>query len=142
MKHLRLSALLVLATTLLATACSKEEVAPAFPEEQIVGTWRIPLNLPSDIFSAAGQRLFFTEDHTANFNGHVFGTWVIDGRNIICSNYTIANGSREVDVMKFTINGLNDSVMIAEIQYTHSLDNYIDQTCDLSGIYTKIKPTN
>lgn len=143
MKHFKTTALLlVLSTCLLTVACSKEEVKPAFPETQVVGTWRIPLNLPSDVFSSAGQRLIFSDDHTVNFSGHLFEKWIIDGRDIICSNYVIANGSREVDVMKFTINGLNDSVMIAEIMYTHSIDNHIDKTCDLSGIYTRIKEDN
>jgi hypothetical protein len=140
MKHLTTTALLLfLATTLLA-ACSKEE--PAFAEKKIIGTWRIPLNLPSEVLNAAGQKVIFSEDHTASYNNHLFSSWIIEGKDIICSNYTIANGSRDVDVLKFTVTNLNDSVMTATAYYTHTLNNNVVEEGDLSGIYTRIKDNN
>ena len=141
MKHLKTTALLLLMATALMAACSKEE-GPAFAEKKIVGTWRIPLNLPSEVLNAAGQKVIFNEDHTAIYNNHLFSTWKIEGMDIICSNYTVANGSRDVDVMKFTVNSLNDSVMIANVQYTHTLDNYVVEEGDLTGTYTRVKENN
>ena len=141
MKHLKTTALLLLMATALMAACSKEE-GPAFAEKKIVGTWRIPLNLPSEVLNAAGQKVIFTEDHTAIYNNHLFSTWKIEGMDIICSNYTVANGSRDVDVMKFTVNSINDSVMIANVQYTHTLDNYVLEEGDLTGTYTRVKENN
>lgn len=141
MKHLKTTALLLLMATALMAACSKEE-GPAFAEKKIVGTWRIPLNLPSEVLNAAGQKVIFNEDHTAIYNNHLFSTWKIEGMDIICSNYTVANGSRDVDVMKFTVTSLNDSVMIANVQYTHTLDNYVLEEGDLTGMYTRIKENN
>lgn len=141
MKHLKTTALLLLMATALLAACSKEE-GPAFAEKKIIGTWRIPLNLPSEVLNAAGQKVIFNEDHTAIYNNHLFSTWKIEGMDIICSNYTVANGSRDVDVMKFTVNSLNDSVMIANVQYTHTLDNYVLEEGDLTGMYTRIKENN
>jgi hypothetical protein len=141
MKHLKTTALLLLMATALMAACSKEE-GPAFAEKKIIGTWRIPLNLPSEVLNAAGQKVIFNEDHTAIYNNHLFSTWKIEGMDIICSNYTVANGSRDVDVMKFTVNSLNDSVMIANVQYTHTLDNYVLEEGDLTGMYTRIKENN
>lgn len=141
MKHLKTTALLLLMATALMAACSKEE-GPAFAEKKIVGTWRIPLNLPSEVLNAAGQKVIFTEDHTAIYNNHLFSTWKIEGMDIICSNYTVANGSRDVDVMKFTVNSINDSVMIANVQYTHTLDNYVVEEGDLTGTYTRVKENN
>lgn len=141
MKHLKTTALLLLMATALMAACSKEE-GPAFAEKKIIGTWRIPLNLPSEVLNAAGQKVIFNEDHTAIYNNHLFSTWKIEGMDIICSNYTVANGSRDVDVMKFTVNSLNDSVMIANVQYTHTLDNYVVEEGDLTGMYTRIKENN
>lgn len=141
MKHLKTTALLLLMATALLAACSKEE-GPAFAEKKIIGTWRIPLNLPSEVLNAAGQKVIFNEDHTAIYNNHLFSTWKIEGMDIICSNYTVANGSRDVDVMKFTVNSLNDSVMIANVQYTHTLDNYVVEEGDLTGMYTRIKENN
>lgn len=141
MKHLKTTALLLLMATALMAACSKEE-GPAFAEKKIIGTWRIPLNLPSEVLNAAGQKVIFTEDHTAIYNNHLFSTWKIEGKDIICSNYTVANGSRDVDVMKFTVTSLNDSVMIANVQYTHTLDNYVVEEGDLTGMYTRIKENN
>lgn len=141
MKHLKTTALLLLMATALMAACSKEE-GPAFAEKKIVGTWRIPLNLPSEVLNAAGQKVIFNEDHTAIYNNHLFSTWKIEGMDIICSNYTVANGSRDVDVMKFTVNSINDSVMIANVQYTHTLDNYVLEEGDLTGTYTRIKENN
>jgi hypothetical protein len=141
MKHLKTTALLLLMATALMAACSKEE-GPAFAEKKIIGTWRIPLNLPSEVLNAAGQKVIFNEDHTAIYNNHLFSTWKIEGMDIICSNYTVANGSRDVDVMKFTVNSINDSVMIANVQYTHTLDNYVLEEGDLTGMYTRIKENN
>lgn len=141
MKHLKTTALLLLMATALMAACSKEE-GPAFAEKKLIGTWRIPLNLPSEVLNAAGQKVIFNEDHTAIYNNHLFSTWKIEGMDIICSNYTVANGSRDVDVMKFTVNSLNDSVMIANVQYTHTLDNYVVEEGDLTGMYTRIKENN
>ena len=141
MKHLKTTALLLLMATALMAACSKEE-GPAFAEKKIIGTWRIPLNLPSEVLNAAGQKVIFNEDHTAIYNNHLFSIWKIEGMDIICSNYTVANGSRDVDVMKFTVNSLNDSVMIANVQYTHTLDNYVVEEGDLTGMYTRIKENN
>lgn len=141
MKHLKTTALLLLMATALMAACSKEE-GPAFAEKKIIGTWRIPLNLPSEVLNAAGQKVIFNEDHTAIYNNHLFSTWKIEGMDIICSNYTVANGSRDVDVMMFTVNSLNDSVMIANVQYTHTLDNYVLEEGDLTGMYTRIKENN
>lgn len=141
MKHLKTTALLLLMATALMAACSKEE-GPAFAEKKIIGTWRIPLNLPSEVLNAAGQKVIFNEDHTAIYNNHLFSTWKIEGMDIICSNYTVANGSRDVDVMKFTVNSLNDSVMIANVQYTHTLDNYVVEEGDLTGTYTRVKENN
>ena len=141
MKHLKTTALLLLMATALMAACSKEE-GPAFAEKKIIGTWRIPLNLPSEVLNAAGQKVIFNEDHTAIYNNHLFSTWKIEGMDIICSNYTVANGSRDVDVMKFTVNSINDSVMIANVQYTHTLDNYVVEEGDLTGMYTRIKENN
>ncbi len=141
MKHLKTTALLLLMATALMAACSKEE-GPAFAEKKIIGTWRIPLNLPSEVLNAAGQKVIFTEDHTAIYNNHLFSTWKIEGMDIICSNYTVANGSRDVDVMKFTVNSINDSVMIANVQYTHTLDNYVVEEGDLTGTYTRVKENN
>lgn len=141
MKHLKTTALLLLMATALMAACSKEE-GPAFAEKKIVGTWRIPLNLPSEVLNAAGQKVIFNEDHTAIYNNHLFSTWKIEGMDIICSNYTVANGSRDVDVMKFTVNSINDSVMIANVQYTHTLDNYVVEEGDLTGTYTRVKENN
>ena len=141
MKHLKTTALLLLLATALMAACSKEE-GPAFAEKKIVGTWRIPLNLPSEVLNAAGQKVIFNEDHTAIYNNHLFSTWKIEGMDIICSNYTVANGSRDVDVMKFSVTSLNDSVMIANVQYTHTLDNYVLEEGDLTGMYTRIKENN
>jgi hypothetical protein len=141
MKHLKTPALLLLMATALMAACSKEE-GPAFAEKKIIGTWRIPLNLPSEVLNAAGQKVIFNEDHTAIYNNHLFSTWKIEGMDIICSNYTVANGSRDVDVMKFTVTSLNDSVMIANVQYTHTLDNYVLEEGDLTGMYTRIKENN
>ena len=141
MKHLKTTALLLLMATALMAACSKEE-GPAFAEKKIIGTWRIPLNLPSEVLNAAGQKVIFNEDHTAIYNNHLFSTWKIEGMDIICSNYTVANGSRDVDVMKFTVNSINDSVMIANVQYTHTLDNYVVEEGDLTGTYTRIKENN
>lgn len=141
MKHLKTTALLLLMATALMAACSKEE-GPAFAEKKIVGIWRIPLNLPSEVLNAAGQKVIFNEDHTASYNNHLFSTWKIEGMDIICSNYTVANGSRDVDVMKFTVNSINDSVMIANVQYTHTLDNYVLEEGDLTGMYTRIKENN
>lgn len=141
MKHLKTTALLFLMATALMAACSKEE-GPAFAEKKIVGTWRIPLNLPSEVLNAAGQKVIFNEDHTAIYNNHLFSTWKIEGMDIICSNYTVANGSRDVDVMKFTVNSINDSVMIANVQYTHTLDNYVVEEGDLTGTYTRVKENN
>ena len=141
MKHLKTTALLLLMATALLAACSKEE-GPAFAEKKIVGTWRIPLNLPSEVLNAAGQKVIFNEDHTAIYNNHLFSTWKIEGMDIICSNYTVANGSRDVDVMKFTVNSINDSVMIANVQYTHTLDNYVVEEGDLTGTYTRVKENN
>lgn len=141
MKHLKTTALLLLMATALMAACSKEE-GPAFAEKKIIGTWRIPLNLPSEVLNAAGQKVIFNEDHTAIYNNHLFSTWKIEGMDIICSNYTVANGSRDVDVMKFTVNSLNDSVMIANVQYTHTLDNYVLEEGDLTGTYTRVKENN
>ena len=141
MKHLKTTALLLLMATALMAACSKEE-GPAFAEKKIIGTWRIPLNLPSEVLNAAGQKVIFNEDHTATYNNHLFSTWKIEGMDIICSNYTVANGSRDVDVMKFTVNSINDSVMIANVQYTHTLDNYVVEEGDLTGMYTRIKENN
>lgn len=141
MKHLKTTALLLLMATALMAACSKEE-GPAFAEKKLIGTWRIPLNLPSEVLNAAGQKVIFNEDHTAIYNNHLFSTWKIEGMDIICSNYTVANGSRDVDVMKFTVNSLNDSVMIANVQYTHTLDNYVLEEGDLTGMYTRIKENN
>jgi len=142
MKHFKITALLlVLASSLLTVACSKE-VEPSFSESQIVGVWRIPLTIPADVFSAAGQKLIFTEDHIASYNGHLFASWKIEGRDIICTNYNTDNGSRELDMMKLTVNSLDDSIMIAEVQYSHSVDNYIDLKGDFSGIYTRIKENN
>ena len=141
MKHLKTTALLLLMATALMAACSKEE-GPAFAEKKIIGTWRIPLNMPSEVLNAAGQKVIFNEDHTAIYNNHLFSTWKIEGMDIICSNYTVANGSRDVDVMKFTVNSLNDSVMIANVQYTHTLDNYVVEEGDLTGMYTRIKENN
>lgn len=141
MKHLKTTTLLLLMATALLAACSKEE-GPAFAEKKIIGTWRIPLNLPSEVLNAAGQKVIFNEDHTAIYNNHLFSTWKIEGMDIICSNYTVANGSRDVDVMKFTVNSLNDSVMIANVQYTHTLDNYVLEEGDLTGMYTRIKENN
>ena len=141
MKHLKTTALLLLMATALMAACSKEE-GPAFAEKKLIGTWRIPLNLPSEVLNAAGQKVIFNEDHTAIYNNHLFSIWKIEGMDIICSNYTVANGSRDVDVMKFTVNSLNDSVMIANVQYTHTLDNYVVEEGDLTGMYTRIKENN
>lgn len=141
MKHLKTTALLLLMATALLAACSKEE-GPAFAEKKIIGTWRIPLNLPSEVLNAAGQKVIFNEDHTAIYNNHLFSTWKIEGMDIICSNYTVANGSRDVDVMKFTVNSINDSVMIANVQYTHTLDNYVLEEGDLTGMYTRVKENN
>jgi hypothetical protein len=141
MKHLKTTALLLLMATALMAACSKEE-GPAFAEKKIIGTWRIPLNLPSEVLNAAGQKVIFNEDHTAIYNNHLFSTWKIEGMDIICSNYTVANGSRDVDVMKFSVTSLNDSVMIANVQYTHTLDNYVLEEGDLTGMYTRIKENN
>lgn len=141
MKHLKTTALLLLMATALMAACSKEE-GPAFAEKKLIGTWRIPLNLPSEVLNAAGQKVIFNEDHTAIYNNHLFSTWKIEGMDIICSNYTVANGSRDVDVMKFTVNSINDSVMIANVQYTHTLDNYVLEEGDLTGMYTRIKENN
>ena len=141
MKHLKTTTLLLLMATALLAACSKEE-GPAFAEKKIIGTWRIPLNLPSEVLNAAGQKVIFNEDHTAIYNNHLFSTWKIEGMDIICSNYTVANGSRDVDVMKFTVNSINDSVMIANVQYTHTLDNYVVEEGDLTGMYTRIKENN
>lgn len=141
MKHLKTTALLLLMATALMAACSKEE-GPAFAEKKLIGTWRIPLNLPSEVLNAAGQKVIFNEDHTAIYNNHLFSTWKIEGMDIICSNYTVANGSRDVDVMKFTVNSINDSVMIANVQYTHTLDNYVVEEGDLTGMYTRIKENN
>lgn len=141
MKHLKTTALLLLMATALMAACSKEE-GPAFAEKKIIGTWRIPLNLPSEVLNAAGQKVIFNEDHTAIYNNHLFSTWKIEGMDIICSNYTVANGSRDVDVMKFTVNSINDSVMIANVQYTHTLDNYVVEEGDLTGTYTRVKENN
>ena len=141
MKHLKTTSLLLLMATALMAACSKEE-GPAFAEKKIIGTWRIPLNLPSEVLNAAGQKVIFNEDHTAIYNNHLFSTWKIEGMDIICSNYTVANGSRDVDVMKFTVNSLNDSVMIANVQYTHTLDNYVLEEGDLTGTYTRVKENN
>lgn len=141
MKHLKTTALLFLMATALMAACSKEE-GPAFAEKKIIGTWRIPLNLPSEVLNAAGQKVIFNEDHTAIYNNHLFSTWKIEGMDIICSNYTVANGSRDVDVMKFTVNSINDSVMIANVQYTHTLDNYVVEEGDLTGTYTRVKENN
>lgn len=141
MKHLKTTALLLLMATALMAACSKEE-GPAFAEKKIIGTWRIPLNLPSEVLNAAGQKVIFNEDHTAIYNNHLFSTWKIEGMDIICSNYTVANGSRDVDVMKFTVNSINDSVMIANVQYTHTLDNYVLEEGDLTGMYTRVKENN
>ena len=45
-------------------------------------------------------------------------------------------------MMKLTVNSLDDSIMIAEVQYSHSVDNYIDLKGDFSGIYTRIKENN
>jgi hypothetical protein len=140
MKHLTTTALLLLLATTLLAACSKEE--PAFAEKKIIGTWRIPLNLPSEVLNAAGQKVIFSEDHTASYNNHLFSSWIIEGKDIICSNYTIANGSRDVDVLKFTVTNLNDSVMTATAYYTHTLNNYVVEEGDLSGIYTRIKDNN
>lgn len=141
MKHLKTTALLLLMATALMAACSKEE-GPAFAEKKLIGTWRIPLNLPSEVLNAAGQKVIFNEDHTAIYNNHLFSTWKIEGMDIICSNYTVANGSRDVDVMKFTVNSINDSVMIANVQYTHTLDNYVVEEGDLTGTYTRVKENN
>ena len=141
MKHLKTTALLLLMATALMAACSKEE-GPAFAEKKIIGTWRIPLNLPSEVLNAAGQKVIFNEDHTAIYNNHLFSIWKIEGMDIICSNYTVANGSRDVDVMKFSVTSLNDSVMIANVQYTHTLDNYVVEEGDLTGMYTRIKENN
>ena len=141
MKHLKTTALLLLMATALLAACSKEE-GPAFAEKKLIGTWRIPLNLPSEVLNAAGQKVIFNEDHTAIYNNHLFSTWKIEGMDIICSNYTVANGSRDVDVMKFTVNSINDSVMIANVQYTHTLDNYVVEEGDLTGTYTRVKENN
>ena len=141
MKHLKTTALLLLMATALMAACSKEE-GPAFAEKKLIGTWRIPLNLPSEVLNAAGQKVIFNEDHTAIYNNHLFSTWKIEGMDIICSNYTVANGSRDVDVMKFSVTSLNDSVMIANVQYTHTLDNYVLEEGDLTGMYTRIKENN
>ena len=141
MKHLKTTTLLLLMATALLAACSKEE-GPAFAEKKLIGTWRIPLNLPSEVLNAAGQKVIFNEDHTAIYNNHLFSSWKIEGMDIICSNYTVANGSRDVDVMKFTVNSLNDSVMIANVQYTHTLDNYVLEEGDLTGMYTRIKENN
>ena len=141
MKHLKTTALLLLMATALMAACSKEE-GPAFAEKKIIGTWRIPLNLPSEVLNAAGQKVIFNEDHTAIYNNHLFSIWKIEGMDIICSNYTVTNGSRDVDVMKFTVNSINDSVMIANVQYTHTLDNYVVEEGDLTGMYTRIKENN
>lgn len=141
MKHLKTTALLLLMATALMAACSKEE-GPAFAEKKIIGTWRIPLNLPSEVLNAAGQKVIFNEDHTATYNNHLFSSWKIEGMDIICSNYAVANGSRDVDVMKFTVNSLNDSVMIANVQYTHTLDNYVVEEGDLTGTYTRVKENN
>lgn len=141
MKHLKTTALLLLMATALMAACSKEE-GPAFAEKKLIGTWRIPLNLPSEVLNAAGQKVIFNEDHTAIYNNHLFSIWKIEGMDIICSNYTVANGSRDVDVMKFTVNSLNASVMIANVQYTHTLDNYVVEEGDLTGMYTRIKENN
>lgn len=141
MKHLKTTALLLLMATAMMAACSKEE-GPAFAEKKLIGTWRIPLNLPSEVLNAAGQKVIFNEDHTAIYNNHLFSTWKIEGMDIICSNYTVTNGSRDVDVMKFTVNSLNDSVMIANVQYTHTLDNYVVEEGDLTGMYTRIKENN
>lgn len=141
MKHLKTTALLLLMATALMAACSKEE-GPAFAEKKIIGTWRIPLNLPSEVLNAAGQKVIFNEDHTATYNNHLFSIWKIEGMDIICSNYTVTNGSRDVDVMKFTVNSINDSVMIANVQYTHTLDNYVVEEGDLTGTYTRVKENN
>ena len=83
MKHLTTTALLLFLATTLLTACSKEE--PAFAEKKIIGTWRIPLNLPSEVLNAAGQKVIFSDDHTASYNNHLFSTWKIEGNDIICS---------------------------------------------------------
>ena len=141
MKYLKTPALLLLMAVTLLAACSKEE-GPAFAEKKIIGTWRIPLNLPSEVLNAAGQKVIFNEDHTAIYNNHLFSTWKIEGMDIICSNYTVTNGSRDVDVMKFSVTSLNDSVMIANVQYTHTLDNYVLEEGDLTGMYTRIKENN
>jgi len=141
MKYLKTPALLLLMAVTLLAACSKEE-GPAFAEKKIIGTWRIPLNLPSEVLNAAGQKVIFSDDHTASYNNHLFSTWKIEGNDIICSNYTVANGSRDVDVMKFSVTSLNDSVMIANVQYTHTLDNYVLEEGDLTGMYTRIKENN
>ena len=94
------------------------------------------------MLNAAGQKVIFSEDHTASYNNHLFSSWIIEGKDIICSNYTIANGSRDVDVLKFTVTDLNDSVMTATAYYTHTLNNYVVEEGDLSGIYTRIKDNN
>lgn len=141
MKHLKTTALLLLMATALMAACSKEE-GPSFAEKKIIGTWRIPLNLPSEVLNAAGQKVIFNEDHTATYNNHLFSSWKIEGMDIICSNYAVNNGSRDVDVMKFTVNSINDSVMIANVQYTHTLDNYVVEEGDLTGTYTRVKENN
>ena len=135
MKHLRLFALLMIAAAMMVVSCSKEE--NPIPDSKVIGTWRVPLTASADVFACAGQKLIINEDHTATLNGHLFSQWKFSGRDLILSNYKTEGGNREVDVLKLTINDINANSMTVDGTYTHSLNNYIDLTGDVSGVYTR-----
>ena len=126
--------------TLTAVGCSKEE--PKVAESKLVGTWTSPLNIGGGVVEGVGGKdLIIKEDHTATFNVLYFDYWKIEGDVLTFTTHIDHGITRELSVLKYTIDNFSDSTMLLTGTYTYAVGDSVYLTGDMSGLYKRKKET-
>ena len=137
-KHSAFAILILVAIAFSAVSCSKEE-AKKYDEEQLVGSWKIPLIVEYPDMS--GKTLTILPGHTALLNNISFNYWKLEG-DMLTLTRDINHGynNHEMGMMKVQIIDLSDSTMLFVGNFIHAVNSTIDKQGDMSGLYVRTIP--
>ena len=136
MKKFFTSAIVAVAVVLMAAACSEEE--PRFDENSFVGAWKAPLSVGDGaIEGLGGKELVIKKDHTADFAILSFNYWKLEDDELIFTRYIDRGVTHEVDVLRYNIASLCDTVMVLVGTYMHTVGDSVYLVADMSGMYQR-----
>lgn len=137
-KHTLFTIMMLFFVALFTASCSKEK-GGGFPEEKLLGFWKIPIG--TDYAELSGKMLTISMGHTAILNDVPFNYWKLEGNEIIFTR-DVEHGynNHELGVIRVTIADLTDSTMILVGDYTHAVNSTVDKVVDMSGCYLRYIP--